>query len=246
MTAIGERIGAQRTVGHPARALYVWEWPVRIVHWVIVLSLVVLSVTGYYLDRTFLPGTGSTGDPGFLMGQTRFIHEVTGYVFTAAVLVRIYWALRGNRFAHWRALLPITAAQLRDLRDMIRYYALVRRHPPRANGHNPLAALVYLVVYALFLLSVLTGFSLYAWAGRIPAFVTAFGWTYRLMPIQDIRLVHFLLMYVFAAFTIHHVYSAVLIDLEERNGELSSIVTGYKADLLAGETPRDEPGPERR
>jgi Ni,Fe-hydrogenase I cytochrome b subunit len=42
-------------------------------------------------------------------------------------------------------------------------------------------------------------------------------------------------MFVFVAFTIHHVYSAILVDVEERNGELSSIVTGYKADVTDGE-----------
>ena len=49
------------------------------------------------------------------------------------------------------------------------------------------------------------------------------------MSIQQLRLLHFLLMFVFGAFTIHHVYSAILVDIEERNGEVSSIVTGYKA-----------------
>ena len=38
-------------------------------------------------------------------------------------------------------------------------------------------------------------------------------------------------MFLYIAFAIHHVYSAVLYDIEERNGELSSIITGYKADM---------------
>jgi hypothetical protein len=32
----------------------------------------------------------------------------------------------------------------------------------------------------------------------------------------------------FIAFTIHHVYSAVLVSAEERNGLIESIFTGYK------------------
>ena len=43
---------------------------------------------------------------------------------------------------------------------------------------------------------------------------------------------HFLLMFVLRRVCVHHVYSAVLFDVEEHNGELSSIVTGYKANLL--------------
>jgi Ni/Fe-hydrogenase 1 B-type cytochrome subunit len=162
-------------------------------------------------------------------------------VFTAAVLVRVYWAFVGNRYAHWRALLPITRRQWRDLRDMLSFYTLRRLHPPRANGHNPLAALAYLAVYGLFGLSIISGFGLFAWVGRIPAWQTLFGWTYSLLPIEQLRLLHFLLMFVFGAFTAFHVYCSILIDVDERNGELSSIITGYKANVLEGETPRDAP-----
>ena len=56
-----------------------------------------------------------------------------------------------------------------------------------------------------------------------------------------LRLLHFLLMFLYIAFAIHHVYSAVLFDIEEHNGELSCIITGYKANVLEGELPRDDP-----
>jgi hypothetical protein len=46
---------------------------------------------------------------------------------------------------------------------------------------------------------------------------------------QPVRLVHDLLMYLFLAFVVHHVYSALLIDIEVRSGLVSSIITGYKA-----------------
>jgi Ni/Fe-hydrogenase 1 B-type cytochrome subunit len=41
-------------------------------------------------------------------------------------------------------------------------------------------------------------------------------------------------MFAFFAFVIHHVYSAVLVSWEERNGLIESIFTGYKF------VPRDE------
>ena len=221
------------------RPVYVWELPVRLVHWTIVLMLIVLSITGYYIHDPFLGGGGTTGAPGFTMGWIRFIHESAGFIFTAAVLVRVYWAFAGNRFARWRGLLPITREQRRDMVAMMNFYALRRRHPPPANGHNPLAALAYMGVYGLFALSILSGLGLFAWVSRIPAWQTLFGWTYSLLPIQQLRLVHFLLMFVFGAFTVHHVYSAILVDLDERNGELSSIVTGYKTDVLEEAAPSE-------
>lgn len=228
--------------GRPARhAIYVWDLPVRIVHWTIVLALIVLSVTGYYLHNPFLSGGGGPGHPGFTMGTIRFVHEVTAFVFVAAVLFRMYWAFAGNRYAQWRALLPVTAAQRRDLRAMLRYYGFRRRHPPPTNGHNPLAGIAYVLLYVGFVLSILSGLGLFAWVSRIAAWKTLFGWTWAVLPIEQLRLLHFLLMFAFGAFAIHHVYSALLIDIEERNGELSSMTTGYKAEVLEGETPRDDP-----
>ena len=225
----------------PRHVTYVWELPVRIVHWTIVLSLVVLSVTGYYIYHPFFSGSGGPGHPGFTMGTVRFVHEVTGFVFIAAVLFRVYWAFVGNRYGHWRGLLPVTAAQRRGVREMLRYYFYRRRHPVPMNGHNPLAGLAYVLLYALFALSILSGLGLFAWVSRIPAWRALFGWTWSVLPIELLRLLHFLLMFLFVGFAIHHVYSSVLFDIEERNGELSSMVTGYKADVLGGETPRDDP-----
>jgi Ni/Fe-hydrogenase 1 B-type cytochrome subunit len=221
----------------PAQAVYVWELPVRVVHWTIVLALIVLSATGYYIHHPFLNGSGGPGRPGFEMGWIRFVHEATGFVFLAAVLARIYWGFAGNRYARWREFLPFTREQRRELREMLRYYGLRRRHPPHTLGHNPLAGVAYVALYVFFVLSIWSGFGLFAWVTGRPPWTTLFGWSYEVMPIGQLRLLHFLLMFVFAAFTTHHVYSAILIDLEERNGEISSIVTGYKT-----ETPhRDDP-----
>jgi len=56
-----------------------------------------------------------------------------------------------------------------------------------------------------------------------------------------VRLLHYLLTFAFLAFTVHHVYSSVLIDLEERNGLISSIVTGFKARLAEWRDIEDGP-----
>jgi Ni/Fe-hydrogenase 1 B-type cytochrome subunit len=241
-TAAPPRRRDHEAAARPARhAIYVWELPVRIVHWVIVLALIVLSFTGYYIHHPFLSGSGGPGYPGFTMGTIRFIHEVTGFVFVAAVLFRVYWAFVGNRYAHWRGLLPVTAAQRHGLREALRYYFYRRRRPVPTNGHNPLAGVSYVLLYVFFAMSILSGLGLFAWVSRIPAWRTLFGWTWSVLPIEQLRLLHFLLMFVFATFAVHHVYSAVLFDLEEHNGELSSMVTGYKANLLDGDAPGDDP-----
>jgi Ni/Fe-hydrogenase 1 B-type cytochrome subunit len=222
------------------RPIYVWQLPVRIAHWTIAGSIVVLSLTGYYIHHPFLGSSAATQgvarDPGFLMGTVRTVHLVAGFVLIAALLGRFYWAIVGNRWANWRAYWPLERWQRRDLRETARYYALLRREPPPATGHNPLAGISYVVLYAGLVLAALTGLGLYAWQfGRGP-WTSLFGWTYDIVSIAQLRLLHFILMFWFIAFVVHHVYSAVLIDIEEQNGELSSMVTGWKLEHWQGST----------
>jgi Ni/Fe-hydrogenase 1 B-type cytochrome subunit len=232
----------RRAAAKPARrSAYVFEAPVRIVHWTVVVCLIVLSLTGFYLEHPFQTGGSIPGHPGFTLATVRFIHEATAFVFIGAVLFRIYWAFVGNRYTHWRGLLPVTKAQRSDLKETLRFYAFRRPRPVKLNGHNPLAGLAYVTLYVLFLITILTGLGLYAWLLRRPPWTTLFGWTYGVLSVPDLRLVHFLLMFFYIAFAVHHVYSAVLFDLEEHNGEVSSIFSGWKANLLEDEAPRDEP-----
>jgi Ni/Fe-hydrogenase 1 B-type cytochrome subunit len=206
--------------------------PIRIAHWTIVISILLLTVTGLYMDSPFFgpPARYGWGHPGFTFGVVRFIHEVAGGVFIAALLGRFYWGFAGNKYARWRAMLPLTKRQRQRLRDTINYYAYRRVEPPASVGHNPLAGLAYIGLYAGFLLSVLTGLSLFAWIAPTEPLRSLLSWTWTVMPIQDIRLIHILLMFWFIAFAVHHIYSALLVDIEERNGELSSMFSGWKLD----------------
>ena len=223
------------------RTIYVFERPVRLVHWTIVFALIVLSFTGFYIYDPFLGGSGMPGHPGYVMGEMRFIHEVAGFVFIAAVLFRIYWGFVGNRYARWRGMLPITKGQRRSLRQVASFYLFLDPRPPRVNGHNALAGLAYMALYLLFIVTILTGLGLYAWIIRRPPWTTLFGWTWSVMSVPSLRLVHFFLMFMYIGFAVHHVYSAALFDIEEHNGELSSIVTGSKANLLdVGDEPPEQ------
>ncbi len=135
-----ERGAAKRP---PRRIVYVFELPVRIVHWTIVVAIIVLSFTGYYIHHPFLSGSGMPGHLGFTMGEMRFIHESVGFVFIAAVIFRIYWCFVGNEYVRWSALFPITKKQRQDMKHTLQFYFYFRRDPARLNGHNPLAGLAY-------------------------------------------------------------------------------------------------------
>jgi len=226
--------------------VYVWEWPVRISHWLIFLSILVLSFTGYYLYNPFLIARGRDA---FVMGTMRFIHEISGFVFFAAFLLRAYWFFRGNRWARWPQFVPIERHQRRGALNMLRYYLFLRREPVSRVGHNPLAGAAYAVVYLLVVIEILTGLSLFNHVNRNSILAFFIGWLPRLISIQYLREIHFLIMFLLWAFFVHHVYSAVLLSIEERSGLVGSIFSGYKvlpADFVAADPARGRGDPEIR
>jgi Ni/Fe-hydrogenase 1 B-type cytochrome subunit len=194
---------------------------------VIFLSIFVLGFTAYYLYNPFIICRGTSV---FLMGTMRFVHEVTAYVFIGAVLLRFYWFFKGNRWAHWRSFLPLERWWRQGIWNQLKYYLFLRKDPESEVGHNPLAAATYVLVYALMVVQILTGLALWDYAKGLGHGVLNFfvGWLSSLFGILYVREIHFLIMFASLAFLIHHVYSAVLIGIEERSGLVGGIFSGYK------------------
>src|ERR1700727_541312 len=61
--------------------VYVWEWPVRISHWVMVITIISLSITGYYMHAPYVVAQGRTA---YVMGTMRFVHLVSSFAFLGA------------------------------------------------------------------------------------------------------------------------------------------------------------------
>jgi Ni/Fe-hydrogenase 1 B-type cytochrome subunit len=211
--------------------VYVWELPVRVSHWFIFLPVLVLSFTGYYMHNPFIVAKSSTP---FLMATMRFTHLVAGSVFISAFILRMYWFFVGNHWSSWRSFWPIRRRQWRGMSNMVAYYTFLRKDLVHQVGHNALAAVTYLFMFTFMLIEIITGLVLYTNVRGSWLLAPLFGWIPRVIDIQNLRLIHFCIMFAFFAFVIHHVYSAVLVSWEERNGLIESIFTGYKF------VPRDE------
>jgi Ni/Fe-hydrogenase 1 B-type cytochrome subunit len=202
--------------------VYVWELPVRLVHWLIFLSILVLAGTGYYIGNPFFSGP-------LVMARMRTVHLATSIVFTLSVLVRVYWAFVGNRYARWSELIPVTAERLRSLFKSMAFYTFLSREPVEYLGHNGLAGLTYAAIYFVYAIMITTGLALYtvdAGPGS-PMHVFAF-----LIPIygglQVARLVHHVGMWVILIFMVAHLYFVVLYSTVERLGIFDSILSGFK------------------
>ncbi|ASW04020.1 MULTISPECIES: Ni/Fe-hydrogenase, b-type cytochrome subunit [Paraburkholderia] len=230
----GHGANQARQDGGPAEAVtavYVYQAPVRIWHWINAAAIVVLAVTGYFIGSPIAtrPGEASAN---FMMGYIRFAHFSAAYIFTIGMLGRVYWAFVGNKHARELFHVPIfTRAYWSDLASMLRWYGFISKRPNRYTGHNPLArfAMFFIFVLSSFFM-ILTGFALYSEGAQAGSWEDhLFGWVIPLFgQPQDVHTWHHLGMWVIIVFVILHVYAAIREDIMGRQSVVSTIVSGYR------------------
>jgi len=209
----------------PVAALYVWQYALRLCHWGIVISIAVLSVTGYYIHDPFIYGLSNRP---FLMGWFRFVHESFGMLFIALLLLRIYLFFGGNKWENWRQFIPLSKASFREMLEVMKFYGFMRPEPVSKIGHNQMAAFSYVGIYTLMLLEAITGLVMYQRLLHNAFLLALVGWVPNVISLQNLRLIHFFLMYVFIAFGIFHVHLCMLVSRAEKRGLMDSIFIGFK------------------
>jgi len=208
--------------------VYVWEWPVRLFHWLIAGSVVLLTVTGIYIGNPFLTVHGESTHH-FVMGTMKSIHWIAALIFAVSVLGRILWMFAGNPYARWSEFIPLTKLRLRGVWNTFAFYVFLKRDSPAFVGHNPLAGLIYTVVYLLCFLMIATGLALVSASAHVDSVLTSFQFLIPLFGgLQMARLLHHVGMWLIVGFTAHHVWSAFLIGTVERSSLIDSIFSGYK------------------
>ena len=212
-------------------ALYVYEAPVRLWHWINALSITTLAITGYLIANPLPTIMGEASDH-YMMGYIRFIHFTAAYVFIIGFIGRIYWAFVGNEYSRELFKLPCFRCGFwKEVVHEIRWYAFLEKEPKKYIGHNPLAhlAIVMVITVGSFFM-VLTGFALYAeqtLPGSWPD--TLFGW---LIPLvgksQDVRMWHHWGMWIIVLFVMIHVYVAIREDIMSRQSLVSTMINGWR------------------
>jgi len=212
----------------PIERVYVWELPVRVTHWVLFFSILILSGTGYYIAHPFISVPGPAKEH-FVMGTARAVHLYTAIVFSLAVLIRIYWMFAGNKYARLGQLVPFSRERWSNLWDSILFFCFVRRGPAPYTGHDALAGATYGVLFAVYLVLIATGLALYTVYAPVSS---PFQFFRILVPVFNglpvARLIHHICMWVVLVAAIIHIYSVFLWSFVERAGEVDSMFSGYK------------------
>lgn len=227
-TATSSRPGslrADRPVEY--QSVYLWHWPVRAMHWVAAVCVLVLVVTGLYIGRPYFMTSGQASDH-FLMGTFRFAHFSAAGVLVATGILRTYWLFMGNKYERWRALFPVQKEDWVNMgRIMKKYLFMAVEKPPHYMGHNPLQQIFYTGIYALAVLQVVTGFYLYGLSDTGGFFFAVFGWVGpALGGAQVARFLHHVLTWFWLIFLPVHVYLTVRADILHKEARITSMISG--------------------
>jgi cytochrome b len=112
----------------------VWDAPVRVFHW-----LMVLSFAGAWLTAE--------------RDGWELVHVTLGYTMAGLVAFRLVWGLTGTRYARFSDF-------VRGPRSVVRYFGgMLRARPARYIGHNPAGAVAILATLALTVIVTATGWA---------------------------------------------------------------------------------------
>lgn len=213
-------------------AVFVYEAPLRLWHWINALSIIVLCVTGYFIGSP-LPTVAGEASDHYVMGYIRFAHFAAAYIMIVGFVFRIYWAFVGNEHAREIFLPPIHRKNFWEgVWHEMKWYAFAAKEPKKYTAHNPLAVLAmhFMIVWgSLFM--IVTGLALYGEGTGMDSwqFTLFSSWVIPLFgQSQDVHTYHHLVMWVIITFIIVHIYAAIREDVMSRQSIVSTMISGWR------------------
>ena len=216
----------------PQKPVYVYQLPVRIWHWVMVAAVSVLIVTGYIIGK---PWMSVTGEPvtTFYMGYTRMAHFIAGFILIIATLVRLGYAVFGNRYSRELFIVPIwRKSWWQGLWSDVRWYLFLDDSPREYIGHNPLAQAGMATGMIFMMVIMLTGLGMYAQDSTraiFQPFLAVLDFAYLIGGNgQELRSLHRLGMLLLVTFVTVHIYMVIREEIMGKTTLVSTMFSGFR------------------
>jgi Ni/Fe-hydrogenase 1 B-type cytochrome subunit len=168
----------------------------RILHELIMVSILLLIITGFYIHRPFV------GGGGFLMSLMRGVHSFFAIVLIITTIARVV-AMFVGKDRDWRSFIP-NGADFKLLPKTINYYAYIGKEPELKKKYNPLQMISYCVVFIFIVFQILSGIALKYPDGAFSWF--NYGWLNNEI---ETRMAHFVVMWLLIMFLMIHVYLTI-------------------------------------
>ena len=191
----------------------VWSQWMRLAHWSIALSVLVLIATGWLVESAPSVATGAAD-----------LHAYAASVLMAGLALRIWLLFADRGVGGWEALVP-ARANLPAMKEMLMFYLSFGKMPlPNWYAHNPLWVPLYALLYLFLVVMAVTGL---------------FMEEHPLVAGVYLPSLHRHFAAIIAGITGLHLITVVLQDVRGKRGDVSAMLNGYK--LFETQKP-DQPG----
>ena len=178
--------------------------PFVVTHWITLVAMILLIVTGFSIHFPFWPE---------FMGIARGVHVFCGFVLFINCIVRVIMAFfvksaptGGTRkqVADFKTWLPQADNRHQGL-QWIKYYLFLKKDHPLSAKLGVPQKISYLCIPVLIILMFYTGLCLWAPTMNMGFFAAGTDLVGGLM---SMRIIHYFMMYVFICFMFIHIYLA--------------------------------------
>jgi len=202
-------------------------------HWIRVLTIVVLTITGFYIAYPFIEPSSNAEPTNFLYAIVRAVHIAFGFLMIAAVLLKTYLTIFGKADTY-----KLELVSMKDLVNpkiwiqQLGYYTFLCKHPHLKGIYNPLQFMAYLGMYILFYLLIITGIVLHVhvYHEGLGGILYDIGrWFEVLMGgLANVREIHHISMWALIIIIVVHIYMAIFNAVFGKNGSMDAIFSGMK------------------
>jgi Ni/Fe-hydrogenase 1 B-type cytochrome subunit len=168
----------------------------RILHEILITSIILLILTGFYIHYPFATGIG------FMMSVVRGLHFFCAAVMIVAALVRVGYMFFGSA-RDSRQFIP-NRDDFKKLPAIINYYAYIGKEPVITKKYNPLQMISYCLAMILVLFQIISGLALLypeSWMSWFNYYI--FG-----SEVQ-VRIAHDIVTWLLVIFIMVHFYMAI-------------------------------------
>ena len=213
---------------------YLFSPFLRIFHWIMVVSILVLFGTGLLITKPMDVGATEPYLTSMSMDWVRDIHFLFAFIFCASFILRIYGFIvnKGDRLFPrvWEGHFYSETVEV-----ALHYMLLKSHHAPFLR--NPLARASYAGLYLMVAIEVLTGFAMYFMTEPSNVGGALFGWVNTILGSEMMtHYVHHYVAWLIIVFAIGHLYMVIRAEFMEGESEVSSMFSGKK---VLAHTPKD-------
>jgi Ni/Fe-hydrogenase 1 B-type cytochrome subunit len=200
-------------------------------HWVRALSIVILTITGFYLAVPFITPTPSAQPDNFTYSLYRSWHIIFGFILTWVILYKSYMFIKGREHQMERDAIK-DIFNIKIWIEQIGYYLFINKHPKLSGVYNPIQFMAYAGFYFMMFLLIITGFVLYVhvYHEGLGGFLYAPMRIFEVMMggLAMVREIHHIAMWGVLIFILGHVYMAVFNAVHGKEGAMDAIFSGIK------------------